>query len=764
MRPLLFKDLALVGVVMTAAAGWQGVSAEPAAGGAAASAGLEEIVITATRREENLQKAALNIAVVSGAALAARGTFVPEDLDKLVPGLGLSPNGPQTQVYLRGVGTFNIAPYADSAVAFNVDQIFMSFPALISGNFFDLQRVEVLKGPQGTLYGRNATAGAINVITNKPTFTPGGDAALEIGDYGLLRVEADLNEPFNDRIAVRVAGQIVRHDGYFTDGLGNDDQRSFRVQLLGHINDDASLLVTGNYVRTDGSGSPYVASPFVDPNNPWVGPSTTLGNKYLILADKYGSGRGIAPLPPYGPNAPFPLIGPDQASRSEIEGVHAELNWHFTAADLIFIPEYTRFTSFSFTGPGFPVTLVAGGHQASAEMRLASKADSAIKWLIGGIYFQNQVSGSQTPTQGVSTNSVAPTEGATSYALFADGTLPVTDRLRATAGIRFSKDEKTQAGGATVTTFYAPRGPFVPPLKLPFPAVVSYQFPGSLSFNNTSGKAGLEFDLTPQSMLYVTVSNAYKPGGFNPDTQPQTYQPEKLTAYDLGWKNRLFDGRLQANVALFYWDYKNHQENVLTPLHISGFAPEITNIGASTLKGVTLDLAYRITQDDVVTLTAEYNDAVFNSYVYNLPSQVAPIPGFGVGCPVTALGNGLSQVNCSGKPFSRAPKWNEVVAFDHTFHLPGDATLVFDANAHFVSSSYIAVDYIPAEYQKDYALVDLSLTYAPRHNVWSVQAYVRNVGDKAVITGGFQQPFIPGLVYTTVGPPRTYGGTFNYHF
>jgi iron complex outermembrane receptor protein len=755
-----------MGVALTAAGWCQMAVAEPAAAGAGAgdSAGLDEIVVTAARREENLQKAALNIAVVSGAALAAKGVFAPEDLDKTVPGLGLSPNGPQTQVYLRGVGTFNIAPYADSAVAFNVDQIFMSFPALISGNFFDLQRVEVLEGPQGTLYGRNATAGAINVITNKPTFAPGGDAALEVGNYSMLRVEGDLNEPFNDRIAMRLAGQIERHGGYFTDGLGSDDTRSARLQLLDNISDDLSVLLAGNYVRTYGSGSPYVASPFVDPSNPWVGPSTTLGNKYLILADQYGSGRGIAPLPPYGPHAPFPLIASDQLSRSEIEGVHMEVNWHFSFADLIFLPEYTRFTSFNFAGPGFPVTLSADGHQASAEARLASKADSAIKWLVGAIYFQNEVSGSQIPTQGVSSNAVAPTEGATSYALFADGNLPITDRFRATAGIRFTKDEKTQGGSSTVTTYYAPRGPFVPPFKLPVPAVVSFDFPGSVNFNNTSGKAGLEFDLTPQSLLYATASDAYKPGGFNPDPAPNTYQPEKLTAYDLGSKNRFFDGQLQANVDLFYWDYKNHQENVLTPLHDGGFAPEITNIGASTLKGVTLDIAYRITQDDLFTVRAEYNDAVFNNYVYTLPSQVAPIPGFGIGCPVTPIGKGLSQVNCSGKPFSRAPKWSEVVGFDHTFHLPGDSTLVFDANAHFAGSSYIAVDYVAAELQKDYALVDLSLTYAPRHNHWSIQAYVRNVGDKAVMTGGFEQPFIPGLVYTTIGPPRTYGGTFNYHF
>ena len=216
---------------------------------------LQDIVVTAQRRAENLQRAAIAATAVSGDLLREAGVSNPRALTTLVPALQVSSaNGPYSNFYLRGVGNYNGNSLSEAAVAFNYDGVFIGRPSSTTGFFYDLERVEVLKGPQGTLYGRNATGGAINVIPRRPDLNFSAEASAEYGNYDAVRLDAAINVPLAANAALRASGIVVRHDGYMDDGT--DDQKDYggRLQLRLDATPDLKLVVGLDYFHQAGNG------------------------------------------------------------------------------------------------------------------------------------------------------------------------------------------------------------------------------------------------------------------------------------------------------------------------------------------------------------------------------------------------------------------------------------------------------------------------------------------------------------------------------
>ena len=215
---------------------------EVTASGPVVTEGLQEIVVTAQRREENLQHAAVAVTALTGDQLQGSGTLHQQDLTQLVPALQVATAaGPYPLFYLRGVGNFNGNAFSDSAVAVNVDGIYISRPSSTAGLFYDLSRVEVLKGPQGTLYGRNATGGAVNVITNKPTADFGGEGTIDIGNHGTKNFSGEVHGALTSTLDARLAVQSTQHDGYMSDGTDDDRGRAGRLQFKFTPNDTLTL-------------------------------------------------------------------------------------------------------------------------------------------------------------------------------------------------------------------------------------------------------------------------------------------------------------------------------------------------------------------------------------------------------------------------------------------------------------------------------------------------------------------------------------------
>lgn len=333
------------------------------------NAGLAEIIVTAQRREENLQKAAIAVSAVSPDQLVRGGVTDPTQLTNLVPSLQIAKAaGPYALFYLRGVGNFNANALSDSAIAFNIDGVFVARPSSTGGVLYDIDRIEVLKGPQGTLYGRNATGGAINIITRKPELGKfGGDASVSYGNYDAIQFNAALNAPLGERAAVRAAGQYVKHDGYMTDGTSDQNDLSGRIQFKFEASDTITINLGGDYYRQRGRG---LGSTIL---------TDAVTNRRVGLGDPLTrpAFNGIYFFPS-GNILQLPVN--DVFLDNNSWGVYASLDADLGFADLTVIPSY-RGASINFrsTTPTFLINQREKDKQFTLETRLASKSDGPIE-------------------------------------------------------------------------------------------------------------------------------------------------------------------------------------------------------------------------------------------------------------------------------------------------------------------------------------------------------------------------------------------------
>ncbi len=322
--------------------------------------------------------------------------------------------------------------------------------------------------------------------------------------------------------------------------------------------------------------------------------------------------------------------------------------------------------------------------------------------------------------------------------------------MRATAGARFTYEDKSQLGHVYCDSTFCPASA----------AGIRVPFNGDRTWKNGSWKAGLEYDVAPESMLYATVSTGFKAGGFSPILPPNTFGPERLTAYAIGSKNRFFDNRLQVNAEAFYWDYKGQQVSFLS----SGLvAPGVTgsvfvteNIGRSTIKGLDLDVEYLLTDRDRVTARVAYMDAKADDFVYR-PASV-PFSNCGItGAPPSV------RVDCSGRPLPRAPTWSGSLSYEHTFLLADSGSLIANLSTRFASESWGSITYLPDHLQGNYTKSDASLTYYPPSDRWSLAVFVNNIENEAVQTmaGTYALMLVN---YKNLQPPRTYGARFTIKF
>jgi iron complex outermembrane receptor protein len=716
---------------------------------------LEEVIVTAARREQSVQSASLDISVVSGDTLARSGVTEAADLANVVPGLSVSTGGSAVSTYMRGVGNYATDASAESAIAYSINGVYIARPSGIGSIFFDLERVEVLKGPQGTLYGRNATGGAINLITRQPTQEFSGDVSVDVGNYDLHRFTGAVSGGVTDTLALRFAGQYTKHDGYLTDGYDDEDSRAGRLTALWKPNDAVKLLITGEYTNMTPKGDATVALSSLKPmpSNPWAGPSI-----------------GTAEQPPTAFIPGGTTLGGNGFNDTNISAVSANLDVDLGGANLTFIPAYrnTRVSYLTYT-PGFYFDTNETSAEQSYELRLG-KDTNTLKWVTGLYYFnedQTQLYDLQAvPFQEATVNTPLHTR---SYAAFGDVTYSVTEAFRLIGGLRYSDDEKSQ-GGTTDSVL---------------PTVAISDNSGERDFRNVSWRAGLEYDLAVDHMLFATAATGFKSGGFFPSVPApnNSFGPEKLLAYTLGSRNRFLDHRLQLNFEGFYWKYRDKQEKYLgaTPDGTTGLLT--ANAGRATLYGADIDLQFKATIKDTVRASVEYLHTRYDSFTYDVYNPSIPGPFINsyapqaTGCSVGPVvpytlndfipslrNDSTQQINCSGKPLVHAPDWTGSVGYDHRFNLPGSSTITGSVDAQFTSSQYLSPDFIQSGMMGGYAVLNMNVAWRSA-NDWVVSLWGRNLTDKAIYTGGGRYAFSlpvqaggdPTLFYSSIRPPRTYG-------
>jgi iron complex outermembrane receptor protein len=300
------------------------------------------------------------------------------------------------------------------------------------------------------------------------------------------------------------------------------------------------------------------------------------------------------------------------------------------------------------------------------------------------------------------------------------------------------------------------------------------EFGGRHDFSSFTWKAGVEHDLTPQNMLFFTASTGFKAGGFNQTVPPMdVFDPEKLLAFELGSRNRFLDGRLQVNVELFKWNYKDNQiaHVIFDPLGVINLVTQ--NAGRASIKGGNVDVVARLAENSTLRFFVEYNDARYKRFTYDTAFSIFGSPLFNplsTGCAVGApfpgpsFGTELATIDCSGFRLPRTPKWSGAASFTQEFGLGNGGALIADVSAQFASKRWLGYEFVSMQRADGYALLSADLTYQSPGQRWSVAAFVRNITNEAVYTGGGVQAFAPPLVYATIAPPRTYGVRLRYDF
>lgn len=728
---------------------------------------IADIVVTAQRRAESLQKTPLTIQVLETKELANAGVTTPSQLSAIVPSVQIGTSGPATSVYVRGVGGFQTNAATSPAVPYYLDGIYVARTQSVTSEMYDIERLEVVKGPQGTLYGRNASGGAINVLSVRPELDQfAGHAEAEFGNYDNRSFEAAINIPIGSTVALRASGTIVDKGGFTSEGFGDDKHQSARLKLLWEPGRDFSLLLNGSYGHIGGEAAAVVARNRNIPGwYPWMDVSDPRVTAFVAA-------NGIAP-PPFVRNSQ----PTDAGQNLNFYNVSAQLDWQIGGAKLTVIPAYRRsemqyspllgFTYYNGGSLGAIPARPETSDASSVEARLSGES-GRLTWL-AGLFFFNEDQYQQYAIDGGFVQNLGNIARykTTSYAAFTQNTFELLPSVRLIVGARYTSDERKLLDGQSYvispSAFIGGAPPSAAACAFPAPTqpqclVDTYQ--GRKVFTNFSWKIGFEADVFDNSLFYATASRGFKAGGFNVQSAAGTpgqallYQPEVLTSYETGLKSRFLDNKLQLNVSAFYWDYKNHQEPVLTYTNVPGLTNLIyQNAGAAEIYGGTVDIIAKPWRGATLNASAEFAKSRYIAYSVSVPTfSYSPA---GNGCRVAASNPATTTLDCSGFEVARTPKWSGNLGFNQDFAL-GKGTLTANANLSFSSSRWLGVDFIPLSRANAYGKVDASLTYRAPQDRFSITGFVRNITDAKIYTDGLKEPFSP-LFYGNIQPPRTYG-------
>ena len=773
--------------------------------------GITDIVVTAQRIEESSQRVPIAIDVIKPAELVQQNVIRAEDLSRISPSLSASSGGgPTTVFFVRGVGNATVNGYSDPAISFNYDGVYIGRPTSTSGVFYDLQRVEVLKGPQGTLYGRNATAGAINVIPNRPELgETSGNFMLGYGNYDWLTGQAAINVPVGQDVAIRAAGSISRRDAFQSDGTGNQREHAGRLQIYGEPTAQLDLRLAFDFSHQGGAGS---SGFYLGAVNPTFGPTGFAGYQFVptgfsdqqglldpasnaLLASRFitqvGHAGAVVDGMPYNDNNYWGLTG--------------ELNYHTDAGTLTIQPAYRESDiDYAFNGVFRQGFTAEKDKQTSVEARWAGDLGDAIDYLVGAMYFDESIAATARYNQQTLSPYQNFTTGTESWAGFGKVTWRPVEPLSLTLAGRYTSDKKTFDGVSNVYILFcgnpAPPQDFCP--TLPFVPLVSTEaalrdfytsrgFPitpvplfalppqaggsqtapfvlfspivinDSLKNDKFTYRAAAQYDITPRNMVYASFETGYHAGGFSFARGLSSYEPETIKAYTLGTKNRFLGNRVQLNLEAFLWKYKNQQFSQFG--YDLGNPPSTVfltrNIGNSTIKGVDADLEVLATENTLLSANVQYLDTNYDSFTYFAPNQGLP-PN--TTCPFTpttqATPGGtinVFEIDCSGRVAFNSPKWSFNLNGQQTIPFGNDYKAVLVAGTRYRSSSYSSADYLPYLKAKPTYVSYASLTLGREDDSLYVSFYVNNIENNRRLISGTTNS--AGLVSAAAEQPRTYG-------
>lgn len=758
-----------------------GAGADEAAAPQSASpptASLGDIVVTARRRDERAQDVPIALTVVNEELLDRTGAYNVGQITQLAPSVQLLTSNPRnTAITIRGLGaSYGLANDGlEQGVGIYVDQVYYGRPATATLDFVDLDRIEILRGPQGTLFGKNTTAGALNITTRDPSFTPEGQAELSFGDYGFLQAKATFSGPIvDDKVAARFSVVSTRRDGVLdnvTTGTkqNSQDSISLRGQLLFQPTDQLRVRLFADYADLTPECCTQV----------YVTAGQTLkpaAQQFAALA----AGRGYAPAStnPYDRLADVDSgIQADQIHR----GVSAIVDYDFGWATLTSVsawrawdwgPQNDRdYTALDITRQS---ANPSWQDQWSQELRLSSNGNHRIDWT-GGLYAFHQA----VETHGVTEYGADATywllspslpdallDGYTvfndsrietdSYAVFGQLTWNITDRLHLTPGLRYTYEEKSGTYAATTTGGLATTDATLISRRLGIARPQAYD--AEISDDDLSGQVSLSYDFSDDVLVYGSAARGYKSAGINmagipnlPSGQPSltnaVVKPEVVTTYELGLKTQGFDRRVTANLAAYRTDVEDFQANVVDsgPGALRGY---LANAEKVVIQGIELDAVARPNERLDLYANVAWTDAKYDSFA-NGP------------CPLERIGTSTVACDLSGKDLPGVSPWaasvgGEVHGNGGFLGLPGQFYGGADASFRSTYNSDASVSrYTEIE---GYTILNLRAGFRA-DNGWEASVWVRNALDEDYLQFVSVQSGNSGLVIGNPGDPRTVGIT-----
>ena len=561
---------------------------------------LEEITVTAQRRAESVQDVPIAINAFTGEQLKAVGIDSTLDIQLKVPGLHLEPLAGQGLAYLRGVGTDTLTPGLEPTTAVHIDGVYLPRLSSIISDFYDAERVEVIKGPQGTLFGRNATGGVIHYLSRKPQDEAGGYLDVSGGNHATVRVEGALNVPISERAAFRVAGLFHDNNGYADNGYtGRDedttDVKSFRTQLLFRPTNAVGIRVFGDYIKDQSSRgtASHVSPPWTD--NPYF---AFFGG--TVLPDIRDTYRDVT-----------------ANNETEAWGIGAEITWDLGSVELKSLSSYredeNRYqVDFDLTeiNAGGLIDPIVASEFFQQEFQVSSAGGGPLNWVVGAFLFDDDALHDNAFPFSFGQFATGPAVGGTydtvlnhgfsyldtfAWALFGQASYRLNKRLRVHVGIRYSDENKEidYESYANVQINPAMTGPEVVanrPVKPNGVPTVAYQ--GETDSDSVTPKFGIDLFVNEDVMLYFSATRGFKSGGFNTflfGPVPEAVKPETIWSFEGGFKSTLADGKLRLNASAFYYDYKEIHQNVDLADNAQGFA-NVRNAGDAEVLGIEADM------------------------------------------------------------------------------------------------------------------------------------------------------------------------------
>lgn len=706
-----------------------------------AEGGLSDIVVTARKREESLQTVPVAVSALAGEALQRTYAVELKDLDGFAPNvtIGTHSSWPSSaQITIRGLTSMDIERTFEPSVGVAVDGVFLPTNTNQMLDMFDIERIEILRGPQGTLFGKNTIGGVVSARRKRPSLDGLSlEAELNAGNYGRRDVKVAVDAALvQDKLGIRVSMFSKNFDGIFKNTYddsrrGGQDLTAIRSALSWKITDDASLLINWDHMREDSdSGAVLNVS----------NPNDSYGLAYCSL------GR----LPCGIPDDLY-TISQDARNKNKVnrDSLSSELTVNVGGVDLTSISAYSRqyedlshdFDGESIQPPFFHTSQrIQREKYFSQELRANAKVGETINLVAGLFYFDHRYKLRQFDDIGGLRNFTQRTRyRSKSFAAFAQADWEFMPQWRLTLGGRYTKDRK-------FLDYHMPRSLIA---ALPETLVEGVHYVEGLkkSFDEFTYKAGLDFKPSDDALVYASISTGFKGGGFNGragtlQSALEPYDPETVTSYELGGKLDFLDRRLRINAAIFYADYKDLQADINLAIvdPLTGGSSQQTivrNAAQARAKGLELEVTALPVDDLMLRGSLGLLDTGYKSFTANLTGRPDDVRDY------------------SDRRFRRAPKYQFSVGADYTVHLPADKRLVAHLDYSWTSSQDMTLDNDPWLRQRSVGSLDGSLTLHGADDRWRVALYGRNLTNERYIGYGFRAGDL--WQFGSPSEPRTYG-------